>query len=241
MNLRPSPAVILPLLGTLAAVASATRKVELAPPRSNPPPAIQTPAITPAVKPGDSAAIAKAKADSARYPYTAADIHFVSGMIVHHSQAILIAGWAPTHGANASLRTLSERIINGQQDEILTMQQWLRDRLQPVPESGSGTGTMQMVMIGVEHEMLMPGMLTDAQLARLDSAKGADFDRLFLTFMIQHHRGALTMVNELLSTQGALQDQTVFKLASDINADQSTEVERMQRMLSTIISASPSR
>jgi uncharacterized protein (DUF305 family) len=174
----------------------------------------------------DIAAIAKAKADSARYPYTAADVRFMSAMIGHHAQAIVIAGWAPTHGASASVRTLAERIINAQRDEITTMQQWLRDRQQPVP-AARATG-MTMMMNGVEHEMPLPGMLTDDQMKQLDQARGREFDRLFLTLMIQHHRGAVSMVKELFSSYGAGQDETVFKVASDIRVDQSTEIDRMQ-------------
>jgi uncharacterized protein (DUF305 family) len=185
----------------------------------------------------DLAAVAKAKADSARYPYTAADVHFMSGMIGHHAQAIVMAGWAPTHGANASVRTLAERIINAQQDEIATMQQWLGDRRQPVPEARP-TG-MKMMMNGVEHEMLMPGMLTDEQMKQLDEARGKEFDRLFLTFMIQHHRGAVSMVQELFESYGAAQDEIVFKFANDVNVDQTTEIARMERMLAALDGRSP--
>lgn len=176
--------------------------------------------------------VAKARADSARHPYTEADIRFMSGMISHHAQAIEMARWAPTHGASASVRTLAERIINAQRDEIVTMQQWLRDRQQPVPEARAAG--MKMVMNGVEHEMLMPGMLTEAQMSQLDQARGAEFDRLFLTFMIQHHRGALAMVKTLFGSYGAGQDETVFKFASDVNVDQSTEIARMEQMLATL-------
>ena len=178
-----------------------------------------------------AAAIAKARADSARYPYTAADIHFMSGMIAHHSQAIVMSGLVPSRGATSSVRTLAERIINAQQDEIVTMQTWLRDRQQAVPEA-SATG-MKMVMNGMEHEMLMPGMLTAGQMTQLERAMGAEFDRLFLTFMIQHHRGATSMVNDLFGSYGAGQDELVFKFASDVNVDQSTEIARMERMLAT--------
>jgi len=94
---------------------------------------------------------------------------------------------------------------------------------------------MMMKMDGMEHEMLMPGMLTDSQLKQLDHGRGKEFDRLFLTFMIQHHRGAVTMVKDLFDTYGAAQDITVFKLASDINADQTTEIGRMQKMLASMI------
>jgi uncharacterized protein (DUF305 family) len=176
-----------------------------------------------------AAAIAKAKADSARYPYTTADINFMTGMISHHAQAVKMAGWAPSHGAGPSVRILCDRIINAQQDEIALIQRWLRDRRQPVPEpSASG---MKMVMNGVEHDMLMPGMLTEAQMKQLDEARGPEFDRLFLTFMIQHHNGAVAMVKELFDTYGAGQDELVFKFASDVNVDQTTEIARMERML----------
>jgi uncharacterized protein (DUF305 family) len=153
-------------------------------------------------------------------------------MIGHHAQAIVMSRWAPTHGASASVQTLAARIINSQQDEIATMQGWLRDRLQPVPEARA-TG-MKMMMDGVEHEMLMPGMLTETQIKQLDQARGPEFDRLFLTFMIQHHGGAVSMVKDLFDTYGAGQDEVVFKFASDVNVDQSTEIARMQKMLAAL-------
>lgn len=180
----------------------------------------------------DLAAIARAREDSARRPYTAADVHFMSGMIGHHAQAIQMAGWAPTHGAGPSVRVLCQRIINAQRDEIATMQQWLRDRQQPVPEA-TPMG-MKMVMDGVEHVMLMPGMLTEEQMKQLDAARGKEFDRLFLTFMIQHHKGAVQMVKELFGSYGAAQDDLVFKFASDVQVDQTTEIARMEKMLVAI-------
>ena len=180
----------------------------------------------------DLAAIARARADSARLPYTAADIHFMAGMIGHHAQAITMAGWAASHGASASIQTLAQRITNAQRDEIVTMQNWLRDRGQPVPEPDPAG--MKMNMGGVEHVMLMPGMLTPEQMAQLDAARGTEFDRLFLTFMIQHHRGAVQMVKDLFATPGAGQDELTFKLASDINVDQTTEIARMERMLAIL-------
>lgn len=136
---------------------------------------------------------------------------------------------APLNGASAEVQTLAARIINAQTDEIALMQKWLRDRGQPVPEP-SPAG-MRMVMGGVEHDMLMPGMLNEAQMKELEAAKGVTFDRRFLELMIYHHRGAVTMVNELLDSPGAALDETIFKLAADINADQSTEIVRMQQML----------
>jgi uncharacterized protein (DUF305 family) len=178
------------------------------------------------------AALAKARADSARYPYTGADIAFMSGMIGHHSQAIAMSKMAPTHGASAPVLRLAERIINAQQDEIVTMQNWLRDRNQPVPD-GQYHMDMKMDMAdmpGMHHETLMPGMLTPEQMKQLDSSRDAAFDRHFLTFMMQHHRGATTMVRDLFNSYGAAQDETVFKFANDVNVDQTTEIARMELM-----------
>jgi uncharacterized protein (DUF305 family) len=174
-----------------------------------------------------TAPAAHAQADSGRPPYTAADVHFMSGMIDHHAQAVLMAGWAPTHGASAPVRILCERIVVGQRDEIALMQRWLRERHQTVPE-GNPRGQM---MPGMDTPMLMPGMLTPEQLAQLDSARGPAFDRLFLRDMIQHHRGAITMVNQLLATEGAAQDGIVFTFANGVFADQTTEIDRMNGML----------
>lgn len=178
---------------------------------------------------GQAAAIAKARADSARYPYITADVNFMAGMIHHHAQAIIMAKMAPTHGASPSVRTLCDRIINAQQDEITAMQRWLRDRNQVVP-AATATG-MKMVMNGMMHEMLMPGMLSEAQMNELDEARGFKFDSLFLKGMIQHHQGAVSMVADLYNTFGAAQDELTWKFASDVQVDQTTEIGRMQRML----------
>jgi uncharacterized protein (DUF305 family) len=180
----------------------------------------------------DRAAANRAQADSTRRPYTAADIQFISGMIGHHAQAIAMSQWAESHGASATIRTLSGRIINAQRDEIALMQNWLRDRHQPVPEADPRG--MKMDMGGTTHYMAMPGMLTDEQMNQLDAARGTEFDRLFLTFMIQHHRGAVQMVKELLDSPGAVNDETVWKLANDVNVDQTTEITRMQQMLALL-------
>jgi len=156
--------------------------------------------------------------------YTPADVAFMSGMIYHHAQALLIAGWAPSHGASADVRTLCERIVRGQTDEIDLLSQWLADRREPVPHPEP-----EHMMHGMREHM-MPGMLTDAQLTQLDKARGPEFDELFLRFMIQHHEGAITMVNELFA-KGAGEENPVYKIASGVFADQTTEIERMQRML----------
>jgi uncharacterized protein (DUF305 family) len=179
-----------------------------------------------------AAAIAEAHADSVRHPYTTADVQFMQGMIGHHAQALIMAAWAPTHDASPSVQTLCLRIINSQQDEITLMQHWLADRQQMVPDGH--TPGMKMMMNGTEQTMLMPGMLTPAQMTELDHAKGLDFDRFFLTDMIQHHRGAVSMVHDLFETQGAGQDEIVFKFASDANVDQTTEIARMEKMLAIV-------
>jgi uncharacterized protein (DUF305 family) len=168
-----------------------------------------------------------------------ADLRFMSGMIPHHAQAVLIAGWAPTHGARSDVRILCERIVVGQRDEIALMQTWLRDRGQVVPAANATH--MTMMMDGMEHKMLMPGMLTDPQLAQLDKARGFEFDRLFLAAMIGHHQGAVTMVDTLFAASGAGQDEVVFRFASDVYADQTTEIDRMQKMLATIPAGGPGR
>jgi uncharacterized protein (DUF305 family) len=166
--------------------------------------------------------------DSLRARFSEADVRFASDMIGHHAQALEMSGHAANNGASGPVRILAARIINGQKDEIALLQQWLRDRGQPVPEP---------VMSGIhaehsaEHSADMPGMLTPEQLAELAAARGPDFDRLFLTYMILHHRGAVTMVEQLFATDGALQGDEMFKLASDIQVDQRTEIARMQTML----------
>src|SRR5215813_13500242 len=165
-------------------------------------------------------------------PFSQADIDFMTGMIPHHAQAVIMAGWAPSHGARSDVGILCERIVVGQNDEIRSMQTWLRDRDQPVPDAKSTR--MKMKMNGVEHDMLMPGMLTDEEMAALDKARGSEFDRLFLIGMIKHHQGAIDMVDELFKAYGAAQDDTIYKFASDVFADQSIEIDVMNKMLETV-------
>jgi uncharacterized protein (DUF305 family) len=159
----------------------------------------------------------------------AADVEFMTGMIPHHAQAVLIAGWAGTHGARDDVRILCERQVVAQRDEIRLMQAWLRDRGLPVPDENATHH--RHVMNGVEHDMLMPGMLTDEELDQLNKARGPEWDRLFLTLRIKHHEGALLMVEQLFASHGAAQDEDVFRLASDIYADQITEIYFMRKML----------
>jgi len=167
-----------------------------------------------------------------QYPYSDADVEFMSGMIPHHAQAVIMGGWAKTHGARQDVAILCERIVVGQTDEIGMMQQWLRDRGLPVPDAKSTRHKMKMN--GMEHDMLMPGMMSDEQMAALDKARGPEFDRLFLEGMIRHHQGAVDMVDQLFKSYGAAQDELIYKFASDVYADQSTEIARMQKMLGDV-------
>jgi uncharacterized protein (DUF305 family) len=172
---------------------------------------------------------AEQRAVGINQPYSDADIDFMTGMIPHHAQAVIMAGWAPSHGARKDVAILCERIVVGQADEIRSMQQWLNDRDLPAPDAKSTR--MKMKMNGVEHDMLMPGMLTDEEMAALDKARGSAFDRLFLIGMIKHHQGAIDMVNDLFKAYGAAQDDIIFKFASDVFADQSIEIGVMNKML----------
>jgi len=167
---------------------------------------------------------AQSPAGPATKDYTPADVAFMQGMIYHHAQALLIAAWAPDRAASADVQTLCARIIAGQKDEIVILSQWLSERHEQVPNPEP-----EHMMHGMSDQM-MPGMLTAAQLAQLDKARGPEFDELFLRFMIQHHEGAITMVNELFGT-GAGEENPVYKIASGVFADQTTEIERMQHML----------
>ena len=169
-----------------------------------------------------------AKMDSGRARFSPADVEFMQGMIHHHAQAILMSGRAPTHDASPAVRELTARIIVAQRDEIAFMQRWLRENKQDVPDAD----TSHFTMPGMNMQ-LMPGMLTQDQLKLLDDSHGKDFDRQFMEFMIQHHQGAITMVQKLFSSEGATQNEYVFRFASDVDADQSAEIERMRRMLAT--------
>ena len=179
----------------------------------------------------------KARPELVRQPYSTADVDFMAGMIPHHAQAVIMAGWAPTHGARPDVRVLCERILVGQRDEIEFMRNWLRDRGQTVPDANSTHHRMKMN--GVEHDMLMPGMLSPEEMDQLDKARGPEWDRLFLTGMIKHHQGAVKMVDDLFAAYGALQDDDVYKFASDIYADQSIEIERMEKMLAATEKPNP--
>jgi uncharacterized protein (DUF305 family) len=160
-----------------------------------------------------------------------ADVSFMQGMIMHHSQAVEMTELLRTRSHNKDLEALGSRISISQSDEIKYMKQWLRDRGKPVE--------MEMPdMKGMDHShmdmssMMMPGMLTPAQMKALEKATGPAFDHLFLTGMIQHHTGALTMVEDLFNTPGAAQDAVLFDFATDVDNTQRAEIRIMQGMLS---------
>lgn len=165
--------------------------------------------------------------------FTEADVKFMTGMIAHHAQALIMSRLAPENGASPSIQRLASRIINAQQDEIATMQQWLRDRNQPVPKIEIDGLDLTVKIDGEPYTMYkkMHGVLSQQQLEELAEAKNSAFDTLFLEYMIEHHSGAVHMVDNLFDTDGAAQDDQAFRLASDIQVDQRTEIDRMQQML----------
>lgn len=154
-------------------------------------------------------------------PRAHADTEFMQGMIMHHQQAVEMTALIASHTENKDLRTLGARISSSQTDEIKFMKRWLTSRGEPV----------SMPMEGMHHPMLMPGMLTPEQMEALRKAKGAEFDHLFLTGMIQHHNGALTMVKDLFNTAGAGQDAELFDFATDADNTQRAEIRVMEGML----------
>jgi uncharacterized protein (DUF305 family) len=187
-------------------------------------------AATAHVHAADAGAHAHGLPATAGAGFTVADVHFMQMMIGHHAQAIVMAGLAPERGASEMVLRLAEKIDISQRDEIAFMEQWLREREQVAPDSAQA------------HAMHMPGMLTPEQMVRLAAARNTEFDRLFLTLMIQHHEGALLMVDELFASPGAGQDPDLFRFVTDVAADQGDEIFVMQRMLDMLAApASPTR
>lgn len=156
-------------------------------------------------------------------PYTKADVEFMQGMIAHHSQAIVMSRMAESHGANPQVLKLSNKIDQSQLPEIRIMQSWLQRNNQFAPDTSSW------------HGMTMAGMLTAEQLAELDAAKGVEFDRAYLRLMIQHHLGALKMVDDLFNVSLAGQEVDVNVFANDVVTAQTTEIGIMQRLLSQLV------
>jgi uncharacterized protein (DUF305 family) len=154
--------------------------------------------------------------------YTKADVEFMQGMIAHHSQAIVMSRMAESHGANSQVQKLSNKIDQSQVAEIRIMQSWLERNKQFAPDTASW------------HHMTMSGMLTDAQLAQLEAARGVDFDRAYLHLMIQHHLGALKMVDDLFQAPLAGQEVDVNVFANDVVTAQTVEIGIMQRLLTQL-------
>jgi uncharacterized protein (DUF305 family) len=166
-----------------------------------------------------------------------ADVDFMQGMIMHHSQAVEMTALIPTHTQNQAVRTLGSRISRSQSDEMNFMKRWLALRGQPISMSMPGMPDMDMKGNAMPA---MPGMLTPAQMAALRQARGTEFDRLFLSGMIQHHNGALIMVKQLFDTAGAGQDADIFDFATDADNTQRAEIKIMQDLLKNIpLSNSP--
>ena len=165
-------------------------------------------------------------------PLSAKDVEFMQGMIMHHGQAVEMTALINERSTNKELRLLGARISHSQADEMRYMERWLRLRGEPtsmtMPEMDDMPG---MDMSHHKPHMLMPGMLTKEQMEALKNAKGAEFDRLFLSGMIQHHKGALTMVEELFNTAGAGQDSELFNFATDVDSGQRAEIRIMETML----------
>jgi uncharacterized protein (DUF305 family) len=159
-----------------------------------------------------------------------ADVKFMQGMIMHHSQAVEMTELLRTRSHDPEVQALGKRISISQTDEMRFMREWLTERGEPISEHAS------MDMAGMDHmDMgsmpMMPGMLTKEQMKALAAATGPAFDHLFLTGMIQHHTGALTMVKDLFWVPGAGQDPRLFDFASDVDNTQQAEIDIMRHML----------
>lgn len=194
--------------------------------------AVQQPPPPTVVKPGapgePSTTLARPVAQPAA-AHTAADTRFMQGMIHHHAQAIEMVELLKTRTSRGDMKLLGKKIEVSQNDEIKMMKNWLKERGEEVPMDHGGG---KMMMMGTGEMMApMPGMLTEQQMAELAAAKGPAFDRLFLNGMIQHHVGALTMVDELFATPGAGQDSIIFDFATHVDADQRMDISRMRQML----------
>jgi uncharacterized protein (DUF305 family) len=182
--------------------------------------------------PGEPSKVVSAAkaADLSRVQFTPADVRFMQGMIAHHAQAIEMTTLLASRTASDDMRKLGLRIEVSQTDEVAMMKHWLEARGQEVPSPPAPSGVEGHAM-HMHGATLMPGMLTQEEMDALAAAKGREFDRLFLAGMIKHHEGALTMVRELFATAGAGQESEIYAFASDVDADQRMEIERMGRML----------
>lgn len=161
-------------------------------------------------------------------PRSAKDVEFMQGMIMHHAQAVEMTDLIESHTTNKDIHLIGARISKSQSDEIDFMKRWLEARgesvsqpMQEMHSHGHSPG----------HHELMPGMLSQKQMDALRKAKATEFDRLFLSGMIQHHKGALDMVKDLFDTAGAGQDAELFNFASDVDSGQRAEIRSMETLL----------
>jgi uncharacterized protein (DUF305 family) len=159
------------------------------------------------------------------------DVEFMQGMIMHHGQAVEMTALIAARTKNKELSLLGARISQSQSDEMNFMKRWLEARKQPIAMPMKGMEGMDMPGMDMSSQMLMPGMLTKKQMNALKKAKGKEFDKLFLSGMIQHHGGALTMVKDLFNTGGAGQDAELFNFATDVDSGQRAEIRIMETML----------
>jgi len=188
----------------------------------------------PIVQPGapgeSSKQITAAEAAPQIHPPSAADVSFMQGMVMHHSQAVTMTDLMRVRTHNKELLELGKRISISQTDEMKYMKQWLADRRQPAAMEHD-MAHMNMGSMPMNSMNMMPGMLTPQQMMALEQARGASFDHLFLTGMIQHHNGALVMVQDLFNTPGAGQDAVLFDFATDVDNTQRAEINIMRSML----------
>jgi len=182
--------------------------------------------------PGKPTKTLPANTSGASPVWTEADVQFMQGMIMHHSQAVEMTALIHTHTQNKALEELGDKITSSQSDEIALMKRWLAARGESTSMEMAGMPGMDASGKPMDHSMaLMPGMLTPEQMQALRDATGPEFDRLFLEGMIQHHGGALTMVKDLFNTPGAGQDADLFDFATDADNTQRAEIKIMQSML----------
>ena len=191
-----------------------------------------TPVIVQPGAPGQPTKILPASTTGVLPPASPKNVEFMQGMIMHHAQAVEMTALMESHTDNKDLRLLGARISHSQSEEIKFMQRWLEARGEPTTMPMPKMSGMDMAGMDMsKDQMLMPGMLTAKQMEALRNARGTDFDRLFLTGMIQHHGGALIMVKDLFDTAGAGQDAVLFNFATDIDSGQRAEIRIMQNML----------
>ena len=226
MNGSSARSIVVVLL-LAAGVATACRSGSSTPAAVDARPAAAAADSSAAAAPPVSPAATVAGTSGAPRRHSAADTRFIQLMVAHHAQALAMTGLVPTRASRRDVKLLAERIAVSQRDELALMRRWLQERGEPVPE----LDTPHRQHDAGGHAGAMPGMLTSEELARLTAANGAEFDRLFLEYMIRHHEGALAMVAELLRSQGAAQEAATFRLVNDVDADQRAEIARMRAML----------